>query len=143
MIDYPLAKYNFEVEMDGFTRIGFTEVSGLDMENEVIEYREGAFTSPSKIVMPGMFKYSTISFKRGMVRGDNDIHDWFQTILDPANRRDIQVTLLDEVREPVFVWVISNAFVTKCSSTDLKAEGNEIAIETMEVRGDSISVSVP
>lgn len=143
MIDYPLAKYNFEVEMDGFSRIGFTEVSGLDIETEVIEYREGAFAEPSKVQLPGMKKYGTVTCKRGMVRGDNEIYEWFQTILDPTNRRDVQITLLDEMREPVFVWVVSNAFVTKIASTDMKADGNEIAIESMEFKGDSIAISTP
>lgn len=143
MIDYPLAKYNFEVEMDGFTRIGFTEVSGLDIENEVIEYRDGAFAQRAKIQMAGLQKFGTISCKRGMIRGDNEIHDWFEAAIDPTNRRTVQVSLLDELREPVFIWVITNAFVTKIASTDLKADGNEIAIETMEFKGDSISISTP
>ena len=143
MIDYPLAKYNFEVEMEGFTRIGFTEVSGLDIETEVIEYRAGDFPEPSKIQIPGMKKYGTVTLKRGMIRGDNEIYEWFQTILDPTNRRDVQIALLDEMREPVFIWVVSNAFVTKIASTDLKAEGNEISIESMELKGDSINISTP
>jgi phage tail-like protein len=143
MIDYPLAKYNFEVEIEGFSRIGFTEVSGLDIETEAIEYRDGAFVEPSKIQIPGMKKYGTVTAKRGMISGDNNIFEWFQTILDPTNRRDVQITLLDEVREPIFVWVVSNAFVTKIASTDMKADGNEIAIESMEIKGDSITISKP
>ena len=40
--DYPIPKFHFMVEWgDGF-RVGFTEVSGLDFETEVIEYREGS-----------------------------------------------------------------------------------------------------
>ena len=40
MATYPIPKFHFRVEWGG-VRIGFTEVTGLTVENEVIEYREG------------------------------------------------------------------------------------------------------
>ncbi len=38
---YPLVKFHFLVDWGG-TNVGFTEVSGLDIETELIEYRQGA-----------------------------------------------------------------------------------------------------
>ena len=79
MADYPLPKFHFQVEWGG-TKIGFTEVSGLDVETEVIEYRHGASPEYHKTKQPGMTKYSNITLKRGIFVGDNEFFDlWKQT----------------------------------------------------------------
>jgi phage tail-like protein len=62
MANYPLPKFHFLVQWGG-ERIGFTEVTGLDIQVELIEYREGSNPEYSKIKMPGMLKYSNITLK--------------------------------------------------------------------------------
>ena len=37
----PYRTYNFRVEIDGITRAGFRECSGLDTSQDPIDYREG------------------------------------------------------------------------------------------------------
>ena len=74
MAEYPLPKFHFQVEWGG-ARIGFTEVSGLDVETEAIEYREGNSPQYHKLKMPGMQKYSNITMKRGTFQGDNDFYN--------------------------------------------------------------------
>ena len=75
MATYPLPKFHFLVQWGG-VRIGFTEVTGLDMQSEVIEYREGNSPEYHKIKMPGMQKFSNITFKRGTIQGDSDFYKW-------------------------------------------------------------------
>ena len=70
MADYPLPKFHFLVEWGG-ANIGFTEVSGLDVETEMIEYRHGASPEYHKTRMPGMQKFSNITLKRGTFSADN------------------------------------------------------------------------
>lgn len=133
MSNYPLPKFHFQVEWGG-TKIGFTEVSGLDVETEVIEYRQGASPEYSKIKMPGMQKYSNITLKRGTFKSDNEYFNWWNSVkLNTIERRDITIKLLDENHDPVVVWKVKNAWPTKIQSTDLKADGNEVAIESMEI----------
>ncbi|MFK8005444.1 MAG: phage tail protein [Saprospiraceae bacterium] len=140
MAEYPLPKFHFQVEWGG-TQIGFTEVSGLEIETEVIEYRQGASPEYSKIRMPGMQKYSNIVLKRGTFQGDNDFYNWFNTTsLNTVERRDLTLSLLNENHEPVVVWKIKNAFPVKVQSTDLKADGNEVAIETLELAHEGLTV---
>ena len=74
MAEYPLSKFHFQIEWGG-TQIGFTEVTGLDVETEVIEYRHGASPEYHKTKMPGMRKYSNITLKRGTFQGDNDFYN--------------------------------------------------------------------
>lgn len=135
---YPLPKFHFQVEWGG-TKIGFQEVSGLDKEYDMLEYREGSSPEYNKINMPGMVKYTDIVLKRGVFRGDNEFYAWMQeNKLNVAERRDITISLLNETHEPVVVWRVKNAWPKKIQSTDLKAEGNEVAIETLTVAHEGV-----
>lgn len=137
---YPLVKFHFQVDWGG-TKIGFTEVSGLDVETEVIEYRAGSSPEYSKIKMPGMQKFSNITLKRGTFNNDNEFYNWWNTVkLNTIERRDITISLLNESHEPVVTWKIKNAWPSKVQSTDLKADGNEVAIESLELVHEGLSI---
>lgn len=137
---YPLPKFHFIVNWGG-TRIGFSEVSGLNVENKVIEYRDGASPEYSKIKMPGMREFSNVTLKRGVFKGDNEFFNWLNTIsLNTVERRDLSISLLNEKHEPVVVWKVHNAFPVKIQSTDLKADGNEVAIEQLELAHEGLSI---
>ncbi len=138
--NYPLVKFHFQVEWGG-TKIGFTEVSGLDVETEVVEYRHGASPEYSKVKMPGMQKYSNLTLKRGTFATDNEYFTWWNTVkLNTIERRDITISLLNEEHEPVITWKVKNAWPTKVQSTDLKADGNEVAIESMEIVHEGLTI---
>ena len=137
---YPLPKFHFQVEWGG-TNLGFSEVSGLDVETEVIEYRHGASPDYSSVKMPGRQKYSNITLKRGTTKADNEYFDWWNTVqLNTIERRDITISLLNENHEPVVVWKVKNAWPSKVQGTDLKADGNEVAIESMEIVHEGLTV---
>jgi len=141
MSEYPLPKFHFQVEWGG-TKIGFTEVSGLEVTTDVIEYRDGASPEYHKMKMPGMQKYSNITLKRGKFKGDNEFYQWWNSVqLNTIERRDITISLLNEMHEPVFVWKIKNAWPIKVNATDLKADaGTEVAIETLELVHEGLTM---
>ena len=140
MATYPLVKFHFQVDWGG-TKIGFTEVSGLDVESEVVEYREGSSPEYSKIKMPGMQKYSNITLKRGTFKSDNEYFKWWNTVkLNTIERRDVTISLLNEEHQPVVTWKVKNAWPSKIQSTDLKADGNEVAIESMELVHEGLTI---
>lgn len=134
MANYPLAKFHFVVEWGG-SSVGFSEVSGLEVETEMIEYRHGMSPEFSKTRMPGLKKYSNITLKRGTFASDNEFFNWWKDTakLQTVERRDLVISLLNENHEPVVVWKVKNAWPSKVTATDLKADGNEVAIETMEL----------
>ena len=133
MAEYPLPKFHFLVEW-GAQRVAFSEVTGLEREIETIEYRDGASPEFSTLKMPGLQKFSNITLKRGVFSGDNSYFDWMNTVkMNTIERRDITISLLNEEHEPIMVWKVKNAWPSKIQSTDLKADGNEVAIETMEL----------
>lgn len=140
MATYPLPKFHFQVDWGG-TKIGFTEVSGLNIENKLIEYRDGASPEFSKIKMPGMREFSNITLKRGVFAADNEFYQWLDTIsLNTVERRDVVIKLLNENHEPVVTWKIKNAFPIKIQSTDLKADGSEVAIEQLDLAHEGLTI---
>lgn len=147
MADYPLPKFHFQVDWEG-TKIGFTEISGLDVEREVIEYRHGASKDYNKTKQPGQAKYSNITLKRGTFQGDNEFYEWWKETVyfqegnstNSKFRRAVTISLLDEEHNPIVVWKVKNAWPTKVQSTDLKADGNEVAIESMELVHEGVEV---
>ncbi len=142
MAAYPLPKFHFLVDWNG-SKVGFTEVTGLDIQVEVIEYREGSSPEYSKIKMPGLQKFSNITLKRGTFNGDKEFYAWMRTVnLNAVERRDITISLLNENHDPVMSWKARNAFPTKVQASDLKADGNEVAIETLELAHEGLTLVI-
>jgi phage tail-like protein len=137
---YPIPVFHFSVSWGG-ERIGFSEVSGLTQENQAIEYRDGAFKEYSSIKMPGLRKFSNVTLKRGIVKADNDFFKWLSTIkLNKVERRDVVISLLNEEHAPVMTWKIHNAFPVKVEGPGLKASGNEVAIESIELAHEGLEL---
>jgi phage tail-like protein len=142
--NYPLPKFHFQVEWGG-TRVGFTEISGLDFETEVIEYREGSNKTYNKTKQPGLTKYGDITLKRGSFLGDFEFFElWRKTIMFQEGkekfRRDIVIKLLDEEHNPIISWSVARAWPRKVQYADLKADANEILIETMILVHEGLSI---
>jgi phage tail-like protein len=138
MAVYPIPVFHFRVEWGG-KNIGFSEASGLTQEVQLIEYREGSSPDYSTIKMPGLRKYSNITLKRGVSKGDNDFFKWLNTVkLNTIERRDLTISLLNENHEPVVVWKAHNAFPVKVEGPGLKASGNEVAVESIEIAHEGL-----
>lgn len=139
---YPLPVFHFTVDWGG-TQIAFSEVTGLNIEAQIIEYRDGASPEFSTVKMPGLKKYGNITLKRGVFASDNEYYDWLKTVHnDTEMRRDVIISLLNENHEPVMTWKVVQAWPTKLTSPDMKASGNEAAIETLELANEGVEVEV-
>ena len=133
-------RYHFSVEWGG-SRIGFMEVSGLDIEIEAVSFREGSNPDDSFRKVPGLRKFSDIILKRGIVKGDNEFFTWINTKqIGTIERRDVRISLLNENHEPIVVWKVQNAFPVKYSGPVLEANGSDLAIETLVLTHEGISV---
>jgi len=129
---WPLPKFYFSVDIGDVTDIAFQEVSGLDMEAEVIQYRHGNSPSHGTINMPGMKKSGNITLKKGVFADDNQYADWISQIsLNTYERLTIVIRLLDETAAPRITWTFNNAFPTQLTATDLNSQSSEAAIETI------------
>lgn len=141
--DDPYGAYNFEVSVevqDGKSvKASFTEISGLELSVDPIEYRNGNDDkTPRKF--SGIRKYGNITLKRG-ITGDAEFWEW---ILEAANGKERKVNgsihLLDEDRKQVFTWKVKNAWPCKFTGPSMNATSNEIAMETVEVCHEGLDV---
>lgn len=139
--EYPLPRFQYQVDWGG-ARLNFTEVTGMDKQVEVIEYRHSDSKDFSKIKMPGMHKYSNLTMKRGKFEGDFGFNEFMDEIATERAeaRRDVVIRLMNEKSEPVAVWKASRCFAVKVTAPDLKSDANEVAIETVEVAHEGLSV---
>jgi phage tail-like protein len=141
MADYPLPVFHFTVAWGEGKRVGFSEVTGLTQENQAIEYRDGAFREYSSIKMPGIRKFSNITLKRGVLKSDNEFFNWLTTIkLNQVERRDLIISLLDQEHNPVMTWTAHRAFPVKLEGPQLKASGNEVAVESIEIAHEGLEL---
>jgi phage tail-like protein len=138
---WPMPKFHFLVKWDD-KQISFQEVSGLDAQSEEIKYRSGDSAIFSPVKMPGLVKYSNVTMKKGIFKGDNRFWDWFKEIkMNTIARKNITISLLDEGGNPTMTWTLKNAWPTKVTGTDLKSEGNEVAIETIEIVHEGLEIT--
>ncbi len=138
---WPMPKFHFEVKWDS-EMMSFQEVSGLDVEAQPIEYRHGDSSDFSTVKMPGIKKTGNVTMKKGVFKSDNKFWDWYSQIkMNTIKRVPVTISLLDEGGAPTMVWVLANAWPTKITGTDLKSDGNEVAIETIEIAHEGITIS--
>ena len=82
--------------------------------------------------------------RKGIFVGDVKFWAWYNEIkMNTIKRRTVVINLLDDTGTPKMVWTLNNAFPTKITGTDLKAEGNEIAVASMEIAYETLAVSAP
>ncbi len=138
---WPLPKFYFEVRWDSAV-MHFQEVSGLDVEAQPIDYRHGDSAAFSVVKMPGLRKFSDVTLKKGVLKSDNKFWDWFNEIkMNTIQRKPVTISLLDEAGKPTMVWTLHNAWPTKITGTDLKAQGNEVAIESVVLSHEGLTVA--
>ncbi|MDO6686765.1 MULTISPECIES: phage tail protein [unclassified Agarivorans] len=138
---WPISKFYFQVKWDSEV-MAFQEVSGLDVEAQVIEYRAGDSKKFSTVKMPGIQKSGNVTMKKGVYKSDNKFWDWFSQIkMNTIKRVPITISLLDETGAPTMVWTLENAWPTKITGTDLKSDGNEVAIETIEIAHEGVTIA--
>jgi len=136
----PYGNYNFLVEMDGITRAGFQECSGFDSTIDVIEHREGGENTTVR-KLPGLTKYSNIVLKWGMT-DDTDLYDWHHKVVrGDIERKNGSIVVLNRKGEEVARWNFYRAWPTKWDGPDLNAEGNDVAIETLELAHEGVELA--
>ncbi len=137
---WPIPKFHFQVKWDSEV-MSFQEVSGLDIESQPIEYRSGDSPKFSTIKMPGIQKTGNVTMKKGVFKSDNKFWDWFNQIkMNTIARKPVTISLLDETGAPTMVWTLENAWPSKITGTDLKSDGNEAAIETIEIVHEGLTI---
>ena len=153
-LTYPLTNMNFLVKVDTIDAIAaFTEVSGVEATVEEIEFRQGNSNSLAPMKIPGLVKHGSVSLKMGYTVG-NGLAKWMYDCVSETRqaftRHDVTIELIDisqnaPTTAPTAVgsgavWVLKNAWVTKYSAPDLNASGKEVAIESIDLAYEELTM---
>ena len=138
---WPVPKFYFAVKLGQEFTASFQEVSGLDTETQPIEYRHSDSKQFSTIKMPGILKTGNVTLKKGVFVNGNSFWNWYDSIkMNTIKRESVVIQLLDEGGNATMTWTLANAWPSKISSTDLKSDGNEVAIETLELVHEGLTI---
>lgn len=136
----PYLDFNFLVEIDSVTVAGFSEADLPEGRIEAVAYREGSDKTSVARLLPGRVEYGPLVLRRGF-NGDGQLFQWWHAVAQgTVDRRNVSVVLLDEQRQQVARWNLHRAWPSKWTGPALRALGNEVAIETLELVHEGIEL---
>jgi phage tail-like protein len=139
--DDPYLDFNFRLEIDGLEVAGFSEADLPEARIEAVAYREGTDRTSAARLLPGRVAYGPIVLRRGFA-GDPALFEWWREVADGnVARRNVAIVLLDEQRQEVARWLVVRAWPSKWVGPQLRALGNEVAIETLELAHEGLGLS--
>ncbi len=147
----PYSAFNFQVNWNGPNTPdtllgGFSDVSGLNTEIQVAEYRTGADPDNHVRKCPGLHKVGDVTLKRGVVNS-SDFYSWIDLTRSTGvdQQRDVTITLFDESQNPIQKWILRKAIPMKYTGPTFSGKGNDIAMEelVLSAEGFEISTDVP
>ncbi|MFF5112054.1 phage tail protein [Streptosporangium sp. NPDC000509] len=136
----PYSGYNFSVELDGITRAGFRECSGLENSQNAEEYREGTDKNLSVRKLPGLVTHSDITLSRG-ITSDRKLWDWREKAMKGnVERHDISITLLDNKGNAKITWNLFDCWPRQWTGPSLNATADDLAIEQLVLACERVEV---
>lgn len=129
----PYAAFHFLVEIEGLLAGGFSEVSGLQVETEFHDYREGGLNEYIH-KLPGPTRYpQNLVLKHGLTDIDT-LWVWHQDgVHGKFKRRNLTIYLLSAAGIPAMYWNVLQAYPVKWAGPDLRAESATVAFEAIEL----------
>lgn len=129
----PFRGYNFAVEVEGLVAGGFSEVTGLNLEIEVQDYREGGVNGfIHKRAGPARYS-SNLVLKRGMT-ASKILWNWYWDVVQGRiDRKNVSILLMDESGQEQVRWNFEDAYPVKWTGPDLRAGNSDVAVESVEL----------
>ena len=132
-------RFKIALEIDGIKEAGFSECSAIVVETEFEERREGGLNAFS-LRFPRGSKLSNVILKRG-ITDSGSLWQWHQDIVaGKITRKSLSIVLLDSTgTEEKWRWNLAEAYPVKWSGPEMKADGNAVAVETLELAYHGVS----
>jgi len=141
----PIKVFRYRVLVPGWDQgAGFSECLGLNVENDVVEYREGGMLdTPQK--SPGLQKFGDITLRRGQFFSgksrDSEFIIWCQSVnrvtlglggTDLVLRKELVIRQYNNRNEAVVDWYIKEAWPrTYKPMSDMNGNSSENSIEEL------------
>lgn len=126
-----LGENHFVLEITGLAIGAFREITGLQMEREILEYTEGGHNDFIHR-LPGRVKYPNLVLKRGVTNQD-ELMKWFWQTQDTPERKDVTVKLVDPSTQVMRTWAFKQAYPVKWIGPNLNAGSDSAATEQLEL----------
>lgn len=143
---WPQPTSRFEVRLPGDNHSAvFEEASGLESETQIITKRPTSTESETgKVHMAGLGKVGSIVLRTGTVSAESPLWKWLDQGNSKSTRRHtITIELIDSSDRPATRWILSNAWPTQVSSYGVESEGNEVAVESVEIAYETLEIQAP
>jgi phage tail-like protein len=130
----------FAFELDGITIAWFTGCSGLSLEFNVIDFKEGDGSSIVQRKRPGKPTYAEVVLKRGLTT-DKGLHDWFNEVVDASTEtpyKTASIVIYDRTQKEVARFNLEQCWPSKLSVSDLSAGSDEVMVEEMTIQHELI-----
>lgn len=139
---YPLPVFHFSASIVEGQDEGFTEVAGLSVNTEVIEYRDGLSKQYGVRKLAGLTKFDNITLKRGIISNKNEFFEWIDKTIKGKvpERRSVSISLLNEEGSPAVTWKVTKAWPVKVEGPSFNSTGNDVAVESIELAHEGFTV---
>jgi phage tail-like protein len=146
---------NFLVTVDNVTGVAaFNEVTGVDASVDIIEFRQGNAGSLAPVKIQGLVKHGNITLKMGYTR-NQDFKTWIIKCVserrEETPRNNVTIELIDinggspqnnveATVDSTLTWILKDAWVTKYTGPDLNSSTSEVAIESVEIAYEELTI---
>ncbi len=138
----PYRGYNFILEIDRVPKGAFSEVGGLTADGDSVDYREGTDLQPNVRKLMGLRKFTNLTLKRGYTQ-DRALWQWYVNVMNGIDdRRNVTIVLMNERRQVVLRWHAENAWINKIEGPALKASSNDVAMESLELVHEGLTLEM-
>jgi phage tail-like protein len=132
----------------------FNEVTGIDASVDVIEFRQGNANSLAPVKIQGLVKHGNITLKMGYTRSQ-DFKTWIQSCVNERRgetpRHNVTIELIDinagspqtlvsSTIDSTLTWILKDAWVAKYTGPDLNSSTSEVAIESVEIAYEELTI---
>ena len=129
----PVTNFRFQVTSSR-CRAGFSKISGIKEESDVIEYREGTDSAYLQ-KFPGMRKYPEMSFERGLTREGMAMVEWRRAVIrEQAYKERLEVSIQTAPGVIARSVILPKSWPSALEISDLDAKASEIAVESMTIQ---------
>jgi phage tail-like protein len=137
----PWPGWTVTVDLGDGEEHGFAEVSGLSVEVDSIDYREGRDRTNMVRKLPGLVRVGDVTLKRGTA-GGLDLYQWLRTVMEGRpERRNVLIRLYSEDRSDVVLsWKLLNAWPRRHVSGPFRAGASEVAIEELVLVAEGLEI---
>lgn len=139
--------FNFLVEVEDLagdsTSVvgGFSQVSGILSQSDVVEYRVG--NSPTVFKIAGKTRYGNIVLKKGCT-SSGELYQWRRRIENGEDdRRSGSIILLDGNMKEKARWNFYEAWPCRYEAPEFDASDNAISVETLELCVERVERAQP